>query len=199
MDRITPILDSLNHKVVFPFRDVPVNGWAVVPKNSPGVVDYYFPESRELYDSALMIGEFGMACLYAGLYEIYKKKSCVVFALSQIGWSSPGEPLYMWRPLISYHPQTLSADEYQRIYDSRGWYPWLDDENHQMADSPLRSKWVRLGVIKNEDRFITHEPAPDNIIFFPVPQAANRAAWLKKWHKKGDDWERAYNAAFDGK
>lgn len=198
MDRFTPILDMINEKVIFPFRDVPANGWAVVPKKGPLQIGFYFPESRELYDSALMIGGIGFAIFYAYFYERHTGP-CIVYALSQLGWCSPGQPMYMWQPLISYYPQTITLEESQRIYDSRGWLPWLDEHDRQMFDNPLRCKWVRLGFGRNEDRLVTHEPAPDNVVFFPVPLAFDRAAWLKRRNRKRDEMERAYEAAINGK
>lgn len=198
MDRITPILSELRQEVVFPFRDVPANGWAILPKKSSLDISFHFSDSRELYDAALMIGSIGPALLYAYLYE-RQKGPCIVYALTQFGWASPGLPMYMWQPLISYQGQTLSSEEYQRIYDSRGWVPWLDSNDHQMADNPLPCKWVRLGIRGNEDRFITHEPAPDNIIFFPVRQASDRSVILKRLHKRIVDWKEAYTAVKTGK
>lgn len=199
MDRIHPILSALREdEVVFPFRDVPANGWAILPKKSSLDIGFHFSDSRELYDAALMIGSIGPALLYAYVYE-RRKGPFVGYALTQFKSANPGRPLYMWQPLISYHSQTVTAEEYQRIYDSRGWYPWLDDNDRQMADNPLPCKWVRLGLGRNEDRFITHEPAPDNVIFFPVPQAANRAAWLKRFRKRVDEWEEAQEAVIWGK
>lgn len=201
MNRRAVMQDLINENIIFEFKDVVPNGWAIVPKTSGLEVGWYFPESLSLWKAAGFVGSYVDMVCYAMLLTIrnnHDPDSFWTYCLAELGHSTNDYLFMCWTP-VAWNFKRMSTEEvFEKLYHIRGWYPYQESSKELIYNNPLSRKWVRVGI-GHEDHIVTHEPATadKNIIAFPSSRPIPKPAILERHEKRVEAWKEAWDTVLE--
>ena len=192
-----PLMQDLINENFVAFADVVPNGWAIVPKNAGFKVGFYFPEDLGLWRSADFVGSYDDMVGYAILHACrnhFKSNLLWLYCLAECGASYDDTLLLCWMPVEWKHDLVLTDEAYEKFFYSRTWTPQSESEDNSVYSNPLRRKWVRVGLGR-EDNMVTHEPRmKTNVVPLTVSRPMPPAVQIAN-EKRCDDWGNAMSAA----